>query len=654
MDDITLKFIEEAVDLLDNLEEQIIKAEKSKKFPIEEIQRVMHTLKGAGAMYGFAEIEDITHKVESIYKKFEQDKSFKLKKNIIELTLKTIDHIRNVLKDPSHTDETNLYRQKAIISEINKVLGADKNDKKSEEKSSENNNQNNIKTFYIRLQPFADIERRGVNLQSIIDNISSLGQTKILDYYSNSDEEMLYVSWEIYLVTDESIGTVEDYLFFVEDECSIHKIADYNLFEYKSFLAKINEFALEERPLGIEGVKNIIELIDKEENEKYANGSDETHSIKVDTIKLDELMNLLSELVTIKSEIKLIVEQNNITKLIRAVEDLEKVSRGFRKNIYKIRLVSIENLKTKFSRLIRDLALKLDKKINFVTEGMDTELDKTILTKLEAPIMHLIRNSIDHGIESPEERKKKGKNEQGTILFNAFYSGAYVVIQIKDDGVGIDKDKIINKALEHNLIKQDQVLTENDIYNLIFLPGISTAKDLTKVSGRGVGMEIVKTEIGNLGGIVEIQSEIGMGTTFSLKLPISLSIIDTLLVKVGKSHYSVPLTEVEKCSLLSLNELNRSNNDQIIINEELIPYISLREKFNTKGGAPDLSHVVIVKKEDKRICLIVDKVIGQHQAVLKPLNENFQKKDFISGGSMLADGNMSLVLDVSKLYDLIN
>ena len=304
---------------------------------------------------------------------------------------------------------------------------------------------------------------------------------------------------------------------------------------------------------------------------------------------------------------------------------------------------------TRFHRLVRELSNELGKEVVFKTEGTETELDKNIIEILADPLMHIVRNSMDHGIEPMEERKIKGKPERSVILLKAFYSGTNVIIQISDDGKGIDSEKIRDKAIEKGLISEDIELTKKEIFDLLFMPGFSTAEKVTKVSGRGVGMDVVKRKIAQIRGEVDIDSTIGEGTVITIKLPLTLSIIDGLLVQIGETKFVIPLSSVDKCFEFKDSVLESSINNLIRTENEEIAFLDLRDMFEIESKVDGTSHVVVVQFGDVRIGLAVDNIIGQYQAVLKPLGKLYKDQQTISGATILGDGTVALVLDTNQL-----
>jgi len=312
---------------------------------------------------------------------------------------------------------------------------------------------------------------------------------------------------------------------------------------------------------------------------------------------------------------------------------------------------------TRFQRLVRELSHELKKEIAFNTEGTEIELDKNMIEGLIDPIMHIIRNSIDHGIEKPEERKALGKPEKGVITFRAFHSGSNVFIQVADDGAGIDLKKVRQKAIARNLIQPEAVLSDKELIELTFLPGFSTAEAVTNISGRGVGMDVVKRKISDLRGEISIETKLHEGTVITVKLPLTLSIIDGLLVSIDNAYFVIPLSSVNKCFEFKHEALLGAINNMIFVNDGHIPFIYLRNEFGFTTQCPALEQVVVIEYGDARIGLTVDRVVGEYQAVLKSLGSMFKKQDIISGATILGDGTVALVVDSNKIisqFDYLN
>jgi len=361
---------------------------------------------------------------------------------------------------------------------------------------------------------------------------------------------------------------------------------------------------------------------------------------------------MVGELVTVQSRLSQLSVRINDAELIQLSEEVERLTAGLRDDTMSIRMLPIGTTFSKFQRLVRDLSSDLGKNILLKTEGAETKLDKTVIEKLGDPLIHLIRNCIDHGIEMPEIRKFVGKPEQGEVCLSAEHSGANVFIKITDDGAGLDAARIRAKAIEKGLIAPDALLSDKECFSLIFAPGFSTAQTVTSVSGRGVGMDVVKRGIEALQGSVDIASQKGVGTTITLKLPLTLAIIDGLLVRIEDHHYIMPLSAIEECVELTREDVEKSHGKNLAdIRGEIVPYIRLREEFALFGTAPEIEQIVTARINDRRIGFVVDEVVGEHQTVIKSLGRIYRDVDDVSGATILGDGRVALILDLPKLLN---
>lgn len=652
------KFIDEATDLLSSLDSDLLALENNpvSKPHIDQVFRTMHTIKGASGMYGFDKIMEVTHEIETLYDLVRENK-LAVSKALIDLTLAVADHIRNLLNDPELRIKENIANHALILSSVstyNKQAGVQKG---LIEKSKKVKKTIGTQTWQIVLYPDEKLIYRGINLSLIIGDLHQLGKCVI---HSNVEDNVIDF-WNIFVVTDKGLDAISDVIMFISDNCRVSKIADFDIFDEKqldeneeltrereaSYISKANENneIRVETPqvslpqVGKIGVKN--------------NGVQVSHRIHVDSSKLDTLMYLVTELVTSKSELLLAIQKRSADKIIETAEKIEKLSKLFSENALSIRLVSLQEMLLKYQRLIRDLSNMLGKKVSFSIKGENIELDKNIVDIVAEPIMHLIRNCIDHGIETPEKRKLSNKDETGIIYFNAYESGNNVFIEVGDDGTGIDIDYVYRKAVDMGFIQPEAMLSEKEIFDLIFLPGFSTAQSLTEVSGRGVGMDIVRKKIHEIRGEIFVQSKRGKGTTFTIKLQQTISIIDTLLIRADKSVFAIPMDDVEACNIESHSALCNRQNKLIPYNSELIPFICLRSSFGGASENPEKIKLIIISKQGKKYAIVADDIIGQHQAVIKPLSKAVQNGDFISGASILGDGAIALLLDTEKLKDTL-
>lgn len=650
------KYIEEVLELLLGLENDLVDLEKNpeNRQCIDQLFRKMHTIKGASGMYGFDNIMEITHQLESIYD-LARDNAIKITHSLIDLSFSVGDHIKNLIREGDNVSEQSL-RNHSILKEALEGFLNTKGENKVQSKVKAPEIKNGVATWQIIFCPDESLIFRGVNLTFIMSDLYSLGKLKMSCF--QEDKAISY--WSIFLVTDKGKDIIEECLVFIMDNCKVIKIADFDAFEEDAIKEKIP--AEEYSFINIGYREKEAEQPKMEEVKVPVISSNETQSrniistssrINVDASKLDLLMYLVTELVTTKSELLLAIQNKSDMKILESAEKIEKLTKLFSDNTLSIRLVSLQEMLLKFQRMIRDLSNQLGKKINFTIKGGDTELDKNIVDVLAEPIMHLVRNCIDHGIELPAKRLDKGKDETGIVFFNAYKSGNNVFVEVGDDGCGVDLEYVYNKAVDNGFIPEGTQLNEKEIYDLIFLPGFSTAQSLTEVSGRGVGMDIVQKKIHEVRGEIFVQSKRNVGTTFTIKLQQTISIIDTLLIAADNSVFAIPIEDVEACDIQEHSNIFKQQSNLIEYNEELLPFIYLREKFTSYSETLEKEKIIVINKQNKKYIIVADKIIGQHQAAVKPINNILQNVDFLSGASILGDGSIALLIDTDKLKNLI-
>ena len=670
MDNFQKKFIEEATDLINNLEVAVLNLEKDSTNTelIAEVFRIMHSLKGGGGMFGFENISNFTHNLETIYDEVRNGK-LKVTEDLLSITFSSVDHLRSLLDLDALKDEQINRNNSILLNRVDDILnGVNTSAKVSNIEDVKTDVEDTHQTIYIYFAPNEDIMDNGTNPLYLIDELCSLGnsvvfsRTSKIPMLSRFNSSKCYTAWEVFLVTEEHINSVHDVFIFVEDESELEitKIADFDVLSNDKFTSEINTLYTKKNHFDPTVIKSLVNEVRTEKESKEVNVHEKLKiftkenvisSIRVSSDKIDQLMNLVSELVTTQASLSLYVEENQVHALNQLSENIENITRQLRDTAFSISLIPIETMLTRFHRLIRDLSAEFNKNIDFITEGAETELDKTLIQGLTDPLMHIIRNSVDHGIEPESERIEKGKTPQGMIYLKAFYSGANVVIKIQDDGQGINIEKVRQKAIEKSLISPDAQYTDKEILDLVFIPGFSTAKNITDVSGRGVGMDVVKRKIDEIRGTVDLESKENVGTTITIKLPLTLSIIDGLLVVIGDTKYVLPLNLVEKIYAYEHKEFETAFNNIIVVDGEQIPFYYLRDEFSVKGNTFDIEQLVLVKYEEKRIGLIVDSVVGEYQAVLKPLGKLYKNHEIISGATILGDGTIALVLDTNKIIN---
>jgi two-component system chemotaxis sensor kinase CheA len=665
------EFIEEAKQVLKHLEHSLLELEKrATPEEINNTYRFLHTIKGGAGMFGLHSAERLAHELESVYSDV-RDGIRQHDEFILDLALHTVDVLAELIQGKGDEKEV-----EKIIQSINSLKEG------NEPSVTEGHDKSPVRKqecFAILVKPDKEIFKRGVNLVSLFDEVQELGGSELIIHNETvSFEKQLankqIVSWfEIILATTKGIEAVRDaFMFMREEEFEIIPVLDQQAFTSQSYLEEIHlsQAEIEKRLAILQQLapgflisKNNDALTDSSKNQTSSLISDETHEqaesvkapgqskkgghVSVATQKLDHLINIVSELVIFRSEIGHLMSANQSPAVMEALEKLERLTLGLRDSAFNIRLVPLNVLNVKLQRLIRSVSKELDKEIDFITEGLDTELDRSMITALEAPLMHLIRNAMDHGIESPEDREKSNKPRKGLLKLYSYNSGDHVFIQVQDDGRGLDFDKIRAKGIEKGLIGKTQTCTEKELINLMMTPGFSTADKVTTVSGRGVGMDVVKRDIASMRGDIEVSTEKGLGSIFTLRLPLTLTVLDTLVVEVADNKYLIPINEVEHCYKEKHDKLFHKTSRQITYQGQLTPFVSLREHFDIQNYHEEET-VIVVNKNDTRIAVVVDGIIGKLQTVYKPLND-LLPVDCFSGSSILGDGSMALILNALKL-----
>lgn len=642
---------------------------------IGEIFRIMHSMKGSGGMFGFDLLSDVTHDLESLFEIFRSEKQ-KVDSEVISFTLNSIDGLKNLMvESPSGEHrllasklKSDTQQQIARFSSTSSTDEVVKQPLNNIEKGSESNQT----TYYISFVPDEDIFNNGTNPLYLIDELNALGECNVqvsfdrIPSLAEIDPLKCYVSWYLFIATAENVETLQDVFIFVANSAliKIEKVANENVIRQEAVLAAFLNAQVNQEPWElVEPDLPEPEIVNPEENEVAGvllKSSPETSknpafaqttvdSIRVDSIKIDHYMNLVSEFITAQSRLEQISSNLKNPELELIAETFGKLNRQLRDNAFDMSLIPLQSLVIRIKRVIHDLSKSLDKEVVLVTEGMDTELDKNIIERLIEPLLHIIRNSLDHGIESKSERQAKLKDAIGTITIKASTVGSYVQIEIEDDGAGLNTDKIHKKALTNGLIPIQEKMTDEEIYQLIFEPGFSTSELVTDVSGRGVGMDVVKRSIQAMRGSVEIVSEKDRFARFIIKLPLSLSIIDGLLILVGGCYYVIPSSAISKLHMVKADNLKKEFRQVIELEGLQFPYLNLREEFEGEGKIPEEQFVVVVSFGNHMFGLVVDEVVREYQAVIKPLGRMLKGQDVFSGASILGSGQLALVIDTNKL-----
>jgi two-component system, chemotaxis family, sensor kinase CheA len=677
MDKFKAKFVEESLDNVNDLEEALFALENDmqSKDLIERIFRAMHSLKGGGAMFGFNHLSDFTHHLENIFDKVRND-NLDVTHDLISLTFSAVDEIKYLLDKGDLTEREDLDSFHQFIGQIQAFSEGGVSVASEQAGTSSGNpasGETEEKTYLISFVPREDLLQNGTNPLFLLDDLHALGKGYSIVYthkvpsFELFEPDNNYCLWQVLLSTSESLNEIKDVFIFVEDECdlSVEEICPGG-FEIEDDIEKLISNARNSNVL-VKASDLKILFNKKKPDDSTTNQEKKTFdqnkrrtqlkehkisSIRVASLKIDELVNLVSELVTVQAQLSVYAEKKGDTDILALAENVQKISRQLRDNAFEISLIPMQSELMRFQRLVRDLSKELGKEIDFIIEGGDIELDKNIIEHLTDPLLHILRNSVDHGIELPEERVAAGKSPKGNIYFKAYHSGANVLIEVTDDGKGISVENIRQKAIAKGMMDENADLSRKEILNLIFMSGFSTRDIVSDVSGRGVGMDVVRKKISEIRGEVTIDSEEGQGTTITLRLPLTLSIIDGLLVKIAKNQYVVPISSIEKIFALDKNQTKDSFNKVIVIDNEQIPYVHMRDIFKEEKFEKDNPQMILVRHEDNQLGLMVDEVMGEYQTVVKPLGRYLKSHEVVSGASILGDGTIAMVIDTNRVLQL--
>lgn len=666
MDQFKAKFLEEAEDLIAALEKAllILEQDQASKEAVEEVFRGMHTLKGNSTMFGFEHMGEYTHHLETIFDHIRQGKR-KVSTAVLDISLASVDHLRRLLEEELDADLQS--RHQALLNRLMTLSEEETAVDSASVASEQPTEQAAVKTYHIQFIPEPGFLKNGSNPLYLIDDLHGLGSCRafprsvVLPALPEMEPTTCFIAWDILLATTSDQSEMQDVFLFVEDEAEIkiELIAERDVLGEDTAEEMLVKLASEKELLSSGFIRAQLPA---QQEERPAAGQEQVlkeqqiSSIRVPAEKLDKLMNLVSELVTTQARLSLFAEQQGHPELTAIAEEVEKLSRRLRDDTFSVSLIPIEHLFVRFQRLVRDLSQQLHKEVVLLTEGGDTELDKSVIESLTDPLLHILRNCMDHGIEKAEERLLAGKPEKGKVMLKAFYSGTYVNIRISDDGAGIKPEKIKEKAIAKGLIPADAQLSEKEVYELLFLPGFSTAQQLTEVSGRGVGMDVVKRKISDMRGDIKVESEPGKGTSFTIQLPLTLSVIEGLLVKIADTHFVIPLSVVSRCYEVKREELANSLNESVKLDDELLPFLDLKTKLGylAKEDSEAVSgyeYIILIEQNGLKVGIVADTIVGQHQAVLKPLGKVYKYQDFVSGATILGDGTIALVMDTAKMVD---
>ena len=682
-------FIDESGEHLQTLSDCIMELEKEpdNKDVINEIFRAAHSLKGMAGTMGFKRMQHLTHDMENVFQEVRSDK-IAVDSQMIDLLFKCLDAIDGYLENVKATSDEGEEDNEVIIKELNNFIAkasgetpAETQPAKEEAAASQEQAASDKKYLQVEL---TDQERNELNSAKeagmhvygmtitvqkdcllkaaraflVFRAVGEFGQ--ILVYRPSSqdiEDEKFEQDFSIYLATQESFDKVKS---AAENVSEIEKVEGEEL---ENFALHQEEKQEETKPAETESAaKPVAKPAEKKASapaKKAAAGKPATNrTVRVDIEKLDTLMNQVSELIIAKNSIVSISSSEdggfNNQGFHEQIEYLERITTSLHESVMKARMVPIESVVNKFPRMIRDLSRTLNKKMELVMTGEDTELDRTVVDQIGDPLQHLLRNSADHGLEDTALRLERGKPEVGNIFLNAYQEGNNVIIQVGDDGNGIDTEAVKNKALERGIITEEQaeVMTQKEIVNLLFMPSFSMAKKITDISGRGVGLDVVKSNIEQLGGDVEVKTKLGEGTTFTVRLPLTLAIIQALMVVVRDEKYAIALGSISNIESVPVSDIKYVENKEVIhLRGSVIPLIRLDQLLDIEPleDEPENLIVVIVNRGDNQVGIVVDDLMGQQEIVIKSLGKYINGNKLISGATILGDGEVALILDVNTL-----
>ena len=644
-------FREEAKEILVDLESALLELNECREDAgvVSRIFRGLHTIKGSGSMFGFERLAMFTHDLESAFDKV-RNGQLEVSSELVDLTLAALDQISVMLDEEAAAGQDEEQARARILESVRQLAGFEKPPEPGHEDAPAAPKEDGgvTRNWRIRFVPGPDLMRYGANPFLLVNELGALGEcsvtagTDAIPPLVEMDPERCYVWWEFVLATAAGKDAIRDVFIFVEDVCELSIEAEGEPAPAASTDAGPIESdrtarALSEQRKGNPGRRSY----DK---------PDKASSLRVPAVKLDEFVNLVGELVTVQARLSELASRRNDAEIASVSEEVERLTSALRENSMNIRMMPIRGTFEKFRRLVHDLARDLGKDVELSIEGADTELDKTVIEQLGDPLMHLIRNSMDHGIEAAELRLAHGKPPGARIHLSARYSGAHVLVTVSDDGGGIDAEAVRRRAVEHRLIPADAMLTDAEVFALIFRPGFSTAKQVTDVSGRGVGMDVVRQSVEGLRGTIEVTSKPGLGTNVTLRIPLTMAIIDGLLVRVSEACFVLPLAATLECIELTREDVARANGKHLAaVRGEMVPYIRLREYFNSQTEPPEIEQVMLVDTTEGRFGFVVDQVLGNCQTVIKSLGRLYRQIQIVSGATILGNGTVALILDPERL-----
>ncbi len=692
IDQVTATFIAESRELLEQMESALLAVTRDGLDAVNAIFRAAHTIKGSAGMFGLDPVVEFTHVAESVLDKV-RDGAIPIGDELVALLLACRDHIGALVDavESGTLDDADLATAGApLVAQLQAYLDGGAAPAPTATATEPEGADGTAGQWHISLRFGRDVLRNGMDPLSFIRYLGQLGTITGIATVADDlpaldafDPESCYLGFEIGFHSAADKATIDGVFDFVRDDCAIRILPPENrIAEYLAWLEEapaqrerlgqmlvrcgsVTAHELEQalaaqaastapaQPIGAILVEQgavrvpVVEaaLAKQRQAPEAPRQQQESRSVRVDADKLDRLINLVGELIIAGAGANLVARRTQIPELLECTSTLSSLVEEVRDSALQLRMVKIGATFNRFQRVVHDVARELGKDIRLEVSGEDAELDKTVVEKIGDPLTHLVRNAMDHGIEPADVRAARGKPAQGTVALNAYHDSGSIVIEVSDDGGGLKRERILAKAVERGLVEPGRTLTDKEIFNLIFEPGFSTAEQVTNLSGRGVGMDVVKRNIVALRGSVDIASTEGQGTTVTVRLPLTLAIINGFQVGVGKSVFVIPMDMVEEC----IEFVEQPGCDWVDLRGQPLPFVRLREHFRIDGQPARRRSIVVVRYGGRKAGLVVDSLLGEFQTVIKPLGKVFAGARFLSGSSILGNGDVALILDMAAL-----
>jgi len=635
---------------------------------VNDIFRAAHSIKGGSATFGFTALASFTHIMEGLLDEMREGKR-EADPDVVNVLLESVDEMRSLMTAYQNSEDPDIEEMQALQQKLEKVCGMESTASSDEKKSDESpvsHEEDRRLGWHIEFTPHDDLLTTGNDPALLLSELRDLGDVTLnvddsdLPTFASMNPEQCYLKWSLDLLEKDAESVVEEdqiteIFEWVEDECDL-----------------VIKGIFPEREKSDRRVGDRREDPDDQGGRRTAGRRTESRrptdkkpaqqatTIRVDTNRIDELIDMVGELVITQSMLGQLGEEFDMSKLVRlreGLEGLERNSREIQEAVMRVRMQPISFAFNRFPRMIHDLSQKLSKKVRLELVGEETEMDKTVMEKINDPLVHLVRNSMDHGLEGPEERLAACKEEEGYVRLKAFHQGGSIVVEVSDDGRGLNREILFNKGVDKGIFKETDVLSDEQVFMVLFAAGFSTAEKLSDISGRGVGLDVVRRNIEGLGGNVSVRSAFGEGTVFTIRLPLTLAVLDGQLLQVDGQTYVLPLVSIIESLQMDADSISALAGDTLVyrLRDEYIPIISLSGLFSTGDEAStDMAGklLVIVEWADKRIGLRVDDLLSQQQVVIKSLETNYERVPGLSGATILGDGTVSLILDISGIMDM--